>query len=71
MAKKRRKKVVKRRRKQYGSYHMSIRDYMEDFHPFEGLFRSLRSSRSLFIILGIVLTVMVVLVVALNYIVEN
>lgn len=50
---------------------MSIRDYMEDFHPFEGLFRSLRSSRSLFIILGIVLTVMVVLVVALNYIVEN
>ncbi len=71
MARKRRKKVVKRRRKQYSSYHMSIRDYMEDFHPFEGLFRSLRSSRSLFIILGIVLTVMIVLVVALNYIVEN
>jgi cell division protein FtsQ len=50
---------------------MSIRDYMEDFHPFEGLLRSLRSSRSLFVILGIVLTVMIVLVVALNYIVDT
>ncbi|WP_029230801.1 cell division protein FtsQ/DivIB [Butyrivibrio sp. VCB2006] len=73
MVKKRRKKAVKRRKREYeyDGYRPSFKERIEDFHPLEGFVRSLRYSKSLYIILGIVLTVLIVLVVALNYIVDN
>jgi cell division protein FtsQ len=65
MAKKRRKKAVKKRRSEYRSYRPTFRERL-DYH-----LNLLRYKKSLFIILGILLALVIALVIALNYIVDN
>lgn len=65
MARKRRRRAVKKRRSEYNSYRPTFRDRIDYFAG------SLRYKKSLFIILGIVLALAIALLVALNYIIDN
>ena len=70
MAKKRRKRAVKRRKRQF-EYRTSLRERFEDFHPVEGFLNSLRTSRSLYIIFGIVIFLVVAGAIAFNYVAKT
>lgn len=70
MAKKRRKRAVKRRKREYG-YRPGLKERMENFHPLESFKESLKNSRSLYIIAGIIIFLIVGAAIALNYVIDN
>mgnify|MGYP002853662231 CR=1 FL=1 len=71
MAKKRRKIRKRQRKRQAVVYRPSIRERFEDFHPLERLSESVRYSRSLYIIAGIILAVIIIAAAGIKYILDN
>ena len=70
MAKKRRRRSSgAKRRREYVSYRPSLRERLEDFHPLEKILYSLKYSRSLYIIAGIILTLLII--AAFKYVLDN
>lgn len=67
MAKKRRKRAVKRRKRKY-EYRPGLRERLEDFHPIEGIKNSFQASRSLYIILGILFLLLLGCGIAIKYV---
>lgn len=70
MAKKRRKRAVKRRKREY-EYRPGLKERMKNFHPLESFKESLKNSRSLYIIAGIIIFLIVGAAIALNYVIDN
>ena len=70
MAKKRRKRAVKRRKREY-EYRPGLKERMENFRPLESFKKSLKNSRSLYIIAGIIIFLIVGAAIALNYVIDN
>ncbi|MCR5558397.1 MAG: FtsQ-type POTRA domain-containing protein [Butyrivibrio sp.] len=72
MARKRRRRPSgARRRREYVSYRPSFRERIEDFHPLEKILHSLKYSRSLYIIAGIILTLLIIAWAAFKYVLDN
>ncbi len=70
MAKKRRKKAVKKRRREY-EYRPSLRERFEDFHPLRSIVNSITYSRSLYVIIGMVIMLILTAIVAYRYVKEK
>ena len=70
MAKKRRVKKRQRKR-EYSSYRPSLKERLEDFHPLEKILYSLKYSKSLYIIGGIILVLLITIGVAYKYILDT
>lgn len=68
MAQKKKRKPAKRR---YQEYRPSFAERIEDFHPLQSLAYSLKCSKSLYIVAGIVLTVAIVVLAALKYVIDT
>ncbi len=68
MAQKKKRKPAKRR---YQEYRPSLSERIEDFHPLQSLAYSLKYSKSLYIVAGIVLTVAIVAWAALKYVIDT
>ncbi len=66
MAKKRKRKRVKKRR--YQEYSPGLRERLQDFHPLEAVANSLKYSKSLYIYAGIILVVVIALLLGVRYI---
>jgi cell division protein FtsQ len=72
MAKKKRKRTARsRRRREYVSYRPSLKERFEDFHPLERFIHSLKYSKSLYIIAGIIITLLIIIWAALKYVLDN
>ena len=73
MAKKKRRRVKakRRRRREYASYRESFSERLANFHPLQRIADSFRYSRSLYIIFGIVLTVLIIGAVAAKYVLDT
>ena len=70
MAKKRRKRAPSRRRREY-EYRPSFRERLENFHPVENFKTSLRTSRSLYIIIGIIAFLIIGAAIAINHVAKT
>ena len=71
MAKKRRRSTRAKKRREYVSYRPSFKERLEDFHPLEKFLYSLKYSKSLYIIAGIILTLLIIAWAAFKYVLDN
>ena len=72
MAAKRRKKAVRRRKvSYYDDYRPSLKERLQDFNPLEKLVYSLKYSKSLYIIAGIILAVVIAIFCGYKYVADK
>lgn len=72
MVKKRKRRSGRaKRRREYESYRPTLSERFEDFHPLRSILHSLKYSRSLYIIAGLIIAVIVVILCGLKYILDN
>ncbi len=68
---KRRRAAAPRRKRRYSGYSPSFKERLENFHPLRKIGDSFRYSTSIYIILGIILTVLVIAGIAVKYILDT
>ena len=72
MVKKRKRRSGRaKRRREYVSYRPTLRERFEEFHPLRRILHSLKYSRSLYIIAGLIIAVLLVILFGLKYILDN
>ena len=72
MVKKRKRRSSRaKRRREYVSYRPTLRERFEEFHPLRRILHSLKYSRSLYIIAGLIIAVLLVILFGLKYILDN
>lgn len=72
MVKKRKRRSGRaKRRREYVSYRPTLRERFEEFHPVKRILHSLKYSRSLYIIAGLIIAVLLVILFGLKYILDN
>ncbi len=69
--KKKRRSGRAKRRREYESYRPTLSERFEDFHPLRRILYSLKYSRSLYIIAGLIIAVLLVILFGLKYILDN
>lgn len=67
-AKRKKKPVKRRRRREYDGYRESFAEKLSSFHPIESLVYSLKHSKSLYIIAGIMLALVIIAFAAFKYV---
>ncbi len=69
--KRRRAKPAARRRRQRATYRRSFGEVFEEFHPLQRIADSFRYSRSIYIISGIILALLIIAAAVVKYILDN